>query len=445
MSSLPSGPRGAIRINLQVIRDPIGTVLRWRRQYGDPMTLPDVDGKPFLITGNPTAIRALFSAPPESFEPFGVDMLSLIVGDSSVLVLSGAQHTAMRRLLMPPFHGQRMRLYGQQLQELTRERTREFRPGTLLVAQDLMHAISLQAIIHLVFGVSAPEQVARAEKLVRDFRRAFTNPLLLLPILIPCLRHELCGIGPWGRLRRAIRALNGLFGEELARRRRDPAERTDILSLLMAARHEDGTPLGDPQICDQLLTLLLAGHSTTGDALAWAMYFLAREPQALDRLRSELAALGPDPEPEAVAKAPFLEAVCHETLRLRPPVPTVARRLSRPLQVAGYELPAGSGFGASILWAHNDPELFPEPERFRPERFLARTYSPFEFLPFGGGQRRCIGAAFALYEMKVVLATLLPRYRFELVSKKPVRAIQTTTLMPGAPIRMRVGALSRAP
>ncbi len=445
MTSLPSGPRGAIRINLQVIRDPIGSVLRWRQKYGDPMTLPDMNGKPFLITGNPAAIRTLFSAPPENFEPFGVDMLSLIVGDSSVLVLSGSQHTAMRKLLMPPFHGQRMRLYGQQLQELTRERTRELRPGSRVVAQDLMHAISLQAIIQLVFGVSAPEQVARAEKLVSDFRRAFTNPLLLLPILIPWLRHELGGLGPWGRLRRAIRALHGLFGEELAHRRRDPAERTDILSLLMAARHEDGTPLGDPQICDQLLTLLLAGHSTTGDALSWALYFLAREPQALGRLHTELAALGPDPEPEALAKAPFLEAVCNETLRLRPAVPTVARRLKGPMQAAGYELPTGSGLGASILWAHNNPETFPEPERFLPERFLTRTYSPFEFLPFGGGQRRCIGAAFALYEMKVVLSTLLQRFSFTLISKKPVRAIQTTTLMPGSPIRMLVGPPSGAP
>jgi cytochrome P450 len=437
MTTLPSGPRGALRINWQLIRDPIGSALRWRSQYGDPMTLPEMGGKPFLLTGRPDGLRALFSAAPDSFESFGADMLGLIVGDSSVLVLSGAAHAAMRKLLMPPFHGQRMRVYGQQIRDLTRKLTREFKPGTRFVAQELMHAISLQTIIELVFGVSSSEQAARAERLVGDFRRAFTNPLLLLPILVPWLRCERGGIGPWARLRRAIAALHDLFRDEIGRRQQDLGERTDILSLLLAARHEDGTALGEQQIFDQLLTLLLAGHSTTGDALAWALYFLAREPQALGRLRAELAALGPDAEPDALSRAPFLEAVCNETLRLRPAVPTVARRLRAPGHFLGHDLPVGSGVGGSILWAHNNPEVFPEPERFLPERFLGRTYAPYEFVPFGGGQRRCIGAAFALYEMKLVLSTLLQRTGFELVDPKPVRVIQTTTLSPRSPIRLR--------
>ncbi len=207
---------------------------------------------------------------------------------------------------------------------------------------------------------------------------------------------------------------------------------------------EDGTALADSQIFDQLQTLLLAGHSTTEDALAWALYFLAREPQALTRLQGELAELGPGAEPEALAPAPFLEAVCNETLRLRPALPAAARKLRSPLQVAGYDLPVGSTVGASILWVHHNPSVFPQSERFLPERFLQRSYSPFEFLPFGGGNRRCIGAAFALYEMKLVLGTLLQRFSFALASQKPIRLIQSTTLTPSTPIQLRIGAAKAA-
>lgn len=442
MTPLPRGPRGIFRINYQAMTDPIGTTLRWQREYGDTMSFPDLEGKGCLSTGAPAVIRTLFSAPPETFAPFSVDMLSCFVGDTSVLVLAGAQHAAMRRLLMPPFHGQRLRVYGQQIRELAMQNIRDFKPGTRFVAQQLMHAISLQTIIHLVFGVTEPERVACAQKRVADFRRAFSSPLIVLPILLRWLRRELWGIGPWARRRRSIRALHAFFGEEIARRRSERRERTDILSLLLAARHEDGSGLSDPEIYDQLITLLLAGHATTGDALAWALYFLAREPEARGRLQAELAALGSSPEPEALAKLPYLEAVCHETMRMRPSVPSVGRRLRGPLQFGGHELPAGYAVSASVLCAHNNPEIFPQPERFVPERFLDRTYSPFEFLPFGGGQRRCVGAAFAIYEMKLVLGTLLGQLDFELASKRPIRPVMTTTLMPSRPIQLRVRARS---
>lgn len=438
MDSLPHGPRSLLRVNLQSIFDPIGTAERLRSEYGDPISLPMPGGKPFLLTGSQAGIRAIFSAPPENLETFDEKALGAIVGSESLLALSGGRHAALRKLLLPPFHGQRMRVYGRQICALTREQTRDFKPGRLFIVQELMHAISLQTIIQLVFGVTAPERIAAVTKLIHEYRAAFSSPLLVFPILIPWLQREFWGVGPWARLQRSLRALRAFFAPELARCRGEGAVRTDILSLLVAARHEDGTGLSEPQIFDQLQTLLLAGHATTADTLAWALYFLAREPQVMKRLQAELAALGPDAEPETLAQLPFLEAVCQETLRLRPTISSAARRLRGPLHIAGYELPAGGYVGASILWAHNNPEVFPEPERFLPERFLHRTYSPFEFLPFGGGQRRCIGAAFAMYEMKLVLATLLQHFRFALVSAKPVRVVQRTTLVPSAPIRMIV-------
>lgn len=422
------------------MRDPVGLAMKWRRDYGDPMSVPGIDGRLILWTGKPEGIRAIFSAPPETFSSFGTDQLASVLGEASLLVLSGPRHSAMRKLLMPPFHGQRMRLYGRQIRELTLHQTREFRPGMRFVAQDLMHEISMQTIIQLVFGVTAPGRIERAVKVTGDFRHAF-NPsrmLFMLAVMFKWLRREFFGLGPWAALQRAIRALHAFVEEDIAERRARPAERTDILSLLMEARYEDGTAMSEREICEQLQTLLFAGHSTTAIALTWALYLLLREPKVMARLQEELAGLGPDAEPEALAKAPYLDAVCNETMRLRPLIGGVARRLRCPFSIAGYDLPAGMTVGASILWAHTNPEIFPEPERFLPERFLDRTFSPFEFLPFGGGNRRCIGAAFALYEMKIVLGTLLRHFSFELVTQKPVPVLQRDTLIPGSPIELIV-------
>jgi cytochrome P450 len=436
MNPLPKGPRGVIRVTLKQARDPIGTALRWRQEYGDPMSYPPFEGKPLLVVGNSSSIRTIFSAPPDSLEPIFVERLTAILGADTLLALSGAKHTAMRKLLMPPFHGQRMRLYGKQIRDITLEETRDFKPGSRFVAQELMHKISLQAIIRIVFGVTGAERVARTEKLVGEYRSAVARAVL--PIIVPWLRRNFWGFGPWARLQRALAALRVMIDEEIALRRADTSERNDILSLLLLARHEDGSALGDQQIFEQLLTLLFAGHSTTAMSLVWAFYRLLEEPQVLSRLQAELSALGPDCEPEALAKAPFLEAVCNETLRLYPAAAAAGRKLVRPMEIAGCELPAGSGAIVSILWAHYNPEVFPEPMRFMPERFIDRTYTPFEFLPFGGGSRRCIGAAFGLYEMKLVLGTLQQRFAFERASKKPIRVVQFVGLEPSSKVKLIV-------
>lgn len=446
MHTLPKGPRGVLRVTLAQARDPIGTVQRWRQQYGDPFAFPPYQGKPLLVCGTTAAIRQVMSLPPESVEPLFVERLAAVLGEGSLLVLRGGQHSAMRRLLMPPFHGQRMRLYGQTIRDITRDLTASLTPGTTFVAQDLMHQISLQVIIRLVFGVHGAEQVARTEALVQDYRKALAG--CVLPMLLPILRRSFWGVGPWARLLRMRHALRERIDEEIALRRTDsgPAaqagERTDILSLLLAARTEDGRGLDAPEIFDQLVTLLFAGHSTTAMSLVWALHRLLDEPAVLARLQAELSALGAEPDPEALAKAPYLEAVCHETLRMYPAAASAGRTLRAPLDIAGYSLPAGSGVIVSILLAHYNPEVFAEPTQFRPERFLERSYSPFEFLPFGGGNRRCIGAAFGLYEMKLVLGTLLQRFTFERTSMKPVRVRAFVGLEPQRPIRLAVRSLA---
>ena len=254
MATLPKGPTSNILVNMQGMLDPIGFTLRMRERYGDPMSGPKMNGKPVLATGSVEGLRSVFAVPPEALDQMLGESFAAAMGESSLFVLSGARHTAMRKLLMPPFHGQRMRLYGKQICDLALQHSRDLRPGLELVAQDLMHKISLQAIIHVVFGVTAPAEVARLEALLEALRKSFSLGLTIT-LVLPWLRREFGGFGPWARRQRAIQDLRSFLDPELARRRAEPEGRTDILSLLLEARQEDGTALNDQQIFEQLHTL----------------------------------------------------------------------------------------------------------------------------------------------------------------------------------------------
>ncbi len=418
---LPSGPRITPIQTYRFIRKPSELFLDCRARYGDPFTLPLPMGN-VVITGSPEGLREIFSADPSLFDSLGQLPLIPVVGENSLLLIGGQRHKRERKLLMPPFHGERMRAYGQLMRELTLRRSSTLlRPGTPLRAQDLTQAISLEVIIRAVFGIEEPERVRRYQEVLSAYLDSYT-PLLIAAVP---LRRSFGGVGPWARFQRHVAALDALLTEELATRRGHEAGHTDILSLLLAARDEDGQPMTDPELKDELRTLLIAGHETTALGMAWALHHLHHEPQTLQRLLEELAPLGPQPEPEALMKLPYLGAVCDESLRLHPIVIVVGRRTLAPFTLRGRELPPGTAIMGSIWLAHHDPATYPESQRFRPERFLERKFSPFEYLPFGGGARRCIGAAFALYEMRVVLGTLLATHRFSLAQgttpERPVR------------------------
>jgi cytochrome P450 len=266
----------------------------------------------------------------------------------------------------------------------------------------------------------------------------------MLALLRP-LQREFGGFGPFARFRRRKRAFDALVFEELAQRRRAASDGPDILHMMMAARRGDGSAMTDDELRDQLFFLLLAGHETSAVSLAWALYELHRCPAALDRLLAEIDALGPDPAPDALAALPYLDAVCQETLRIHPLLGFVPRLLRRTFELGGYRLPSGVQVGVGIGLVHGREDLYPEPSRFRPERFLERKFSPFEFLPFGGGARRCLGAAFALYEMKIVLALILHYHRLTLLEAGPVRHVMRNgPLGTGTGIRMRLDG-RRAP
>lgn len=394
--------------------DPYAFFARCKRRHGDPFGFR-LGGRLLVITGEPELARVIFSAEPDATRAFNPEHLAPLIGEHSLLILGGERHRRHRKLLTPPFHGQRMRSYGAIIRESTLRRAAAWRLGEPFVMQETAQAISLDVILRAVFGLRGEARTARFEHALLALMSALHPSLLFTRKL-----HVDLPLSPWRRFTRARELATALTREEIAARRGSPGG-DDILSLLLAARDEDGRGLADDEIVDELLTLLVAGHETTAIALAWAFYWLLRSPASLARLREELAGLGPDPDPEAIAAQPYLDAVCHEVLRLWPIIPMAPRILARPMQLGPHALQPGTAVAVGTTLIHEHPDLYPEPERFRPERFLERKFSPFEFTPFGGGNRRCIGAAFALYEMKQVLAALVPGPQLRLVSAQPLR------------------------
>lgn len=400
---------------VRYFRDPLGVMPAIAREHGDPFTLP---GKvPLVCTGDPAGIKAIYSADPEIFEPLSTD-LAVVLGAESLILIGGPAHRRKRALMMPPFQGARMRAYGETMRRLTELHTADWAPGQRVGAYETAQRISLHVILEAVFGVHDPDGRDELGRLLLELVEGF-SPLLAV---FPVLRRELLGMGPFAAFRRRQRAAYAKLDALIAAARRQGEPRDDILSLLVAARYEDGEPMTDEDVRDQLLLLVVAGHETTAISIAWALHALhqAEAIDVLERLRAELRSVGPQPQVEVLAKLPYLDAVCSETLRRYPLAPAPApRRLLRPLELPGYTLPAGVGVAAAIGVAHLREQSYPDPLRFWPERFLERKPSPFEFLPFGGGARRCLGAAMAAYELRIVLGTLIHRFGLRLASQRP--------------------------
>jgi cytochrome P450 len=432
--ALPAGPPSVLLSTARYLRDPYRTLLEGARRHGDPFRLPSFLG-PLVVTGDPEAARALFATDPDAFTAIGADLLGPVLGESSLLLLSGERHRAARKLQTPPFHGARMRAYGRLILDVAEAHTAPWPRDRPFDVHATMQTISLEVILQAVLGLGEPET-----------RRAFAAAVLrVVGALKPsfmyfrALRREMGGLSAWARFQRARARITALLTTELRARRADPRPREDILSLFMAARYDDGSALGDEELFPQVMNLIGAGHETTASSLAFALYHIHRTPEVRQRLQDELGALPAGPlDPEAAVQLPYLEAVCSEALRLDPVAPLIGRTLRRPLTLKGYELPAGVSIGIAIINIHRNPDLYPEPERFRPERFSGTTLAPSVYLPFGGGARRCLGAAFALYEMKLVLATVLRQPRLALVHDRPVRAtLRNTTVGPAGGILMR--------
>lgn len=370
-----------------------------------------------IILNHPDAARTLFALPPDHTMSFGNDIFAPFLGEQNILGMSGERHKQERKLLMPHFHGQRMRTYADVIQQVSREQLAKIPLNQPFALQKVTQAISLEVIIRAVFGLQSTEKVGEAVKAVVGLVESMTAPL----VFFPAIRRNFFGMGPWARFQKNKKALDSLLEAEIDRRRAHQELGDDILSLLVASQYEDGTPMDKNHIRDELNTLLFAGHETTAVMLAWTFFWLHKVPSTLEKLRAELKTAGPNATAEALSKLPYLEAICNETLRMYPIVPVTMRQLKVPVDVLGYQLPVGAKVAIGTGWVHMDPATYPEPETFRPERFLERTYGPHEFLPFGGGNRRCLGAAFAQYEMKLVIAQLLGGAEFRLTTNTPPR------------------------
>jgi cytochrome P450 len=398
-TGLPPGPRApAFAQTLAWALAPTWVMDRCARRLGEAFTLTfSPSGMKLVLISDPQDVKTLFTAPPEiAPSATGNSPIRPVMGERSVLVLTGAEHLRQRKLLLPPFHGERMREYEQTIVDATRADMASWPRGEPMRLQERTRAITLEVILRAVFGVEAERMDS-----MRAAIAGLLAPMNSVRMVWLALRRMSLE-RPTGAIGRALDQLDETIYAELARRRvqRDLAERTDILSLLMQARDEDGEPMTDEELRDELVTLLLAGHETTATSVAWAIERLVRHPQQLARLVAEIDA-GPD------GGERYATAVVNETLRVRPVVPIVARILSEDFELGGRMLPAGTRVMPSIYLTNRNPRVYDAPEEFRPERFLDDAPETFSWIPFGGGIRRCIGASFAQLEMKLMLRTML--------------------------------------
>jgi cytochrome P450 family 135 len=370
---------------------------------GDFFTLHPQTGRWIVVTSDPATIKEVFTGDPNLlYAGAGNIVLQPILGSRSVLLLDGPEHLRQRRLMLPSFHGERMRVYADVMRAAAERAISQWPRGRRFDVLPSMQAITLEVILRAVFGITEPERLKEMGGALRSVLDTVASRRRVLSLALTAGRTG--PLSPWGRFVAARRRADELLHAEIeARRREGDAERDDVLSLLLAARDEDGRALSDEELRDELMTLLVAGHETTATALAWTLERLARHPRALAGVAAEQRAGGEE----------LLDATIKETLRLRPVVPAVVRQLQAPMTFGGWDLPAGVHIGPSIYLLHRRADLYPDPLAFRPERFLERSYGTYEWIPFGGGVRRCLGASFALFEMRIVLATLLERVELQ--------------------------------
>jgi cytochrome P450 len=397
VAGLPPGPRAPALVQTLVWGlAPTWAMDRYARKLGDTFALTFwPSGLKLVLVSDPDAVKTVFTAPPEvAPSATGSSPLAPVMGHNSVLVLTGAEHMRQRKLLLPPFHGERMREYEDTIVQETRKNMAGWPLEQPMRLQERTRQITLAVILRAVFGVEA-ERMGPLRAAIDELLK----PMRTVAVLRVLLSRP-TGERPTGAIGQALDRLDALIYEEIANRRTqsDLEQRADILSLLMQARDEDGQAMSDEELRDELVTLLLAGHETTATAVAWAVERLVRHPQKLARLVAEIDARESDE---------YMTAVVNETLRVRPVVPLVARMLTQELEVGGYRLPAGTRVMPSIYSTNRSARVYEAPAEFRPERFLGSAPETFSWIPFGGGIRRCIGASFALLEMKLMLRTVL--------------------------------------
>jgi cytochrome P450 len=421
-AALPAGPRAPRAVQMAAwLARPLWFAEQCRSRYGDMFTV-NVEARPWVMLADPAAIREVFTAPADLMHAGDAnEILRPMLGPSSVLLLDGADHMHQRKLMLPAFHGRRLERYREIMVDATERALAGWPAGDAVSLRPHAQAITLEVIVRAVFGVEAGAAHDRLRELLAGVLDRLTRVRRMVLIAAAGPNHPRIV----ALFERELAAVDAELYRLISERRRDPAldSRDDVLSTLLLARDEDGRGLSDAELRDELMTLLVAGHETTANSLAWAFERLARTPGGLERVAED---------------AVYAEAAVRETLRLRPVIALVARRLTRDAEIGGRLLPEGAVLTPCILLVHRRPAIYPDPEAFRPERFLERPPGTYTWIPFGGGVRRCVGASFAEMEMQVVLRTIAQRVRLEAVGEpEPVRR-RAITLVPARGGEVRV-------
>jgi cytochrome P450 family 110 len=431
---------------IQWVADPVGYMETAARKYPDIFTSQIIGfGNVIVFLNEPQAIQQMLTNDRKQFSAPGElnGILKPILGDASMMMLDGDRHKKRRQLVMPAFHGSRMQNYGQLIFEIT---TKVFKNldanktiNSSFLVRDTMQDISLQIILQAVFGLYEGDRSQQLKRLMSQMTELFNSPLTSAALFFPSLQKDFGAWSPWGNFVRQKAQIDQLIYAEIAERRNshDP-NRTDILTMLLSASDEEGKGMTDLEVHDELLALLLAGHETTATAMSWALYWIHRLPDIKEKLLKELKTVEDPTDWMSIFRLPYLTAVCNETLRIHPvAMLTFPRVVVEPVELLGYKLEPNTIVIGCIYLVHHREELYPDAEQFKPERFLDRQFSPYEFMPFGGGVRRCVGEALAQFEMKIVLATILSNYDLELCDRKPVKPQRRgVTLAPAGGIKM---------
>ena len=413
--SLPPGPRAPAALQLLGTWTRPTATLRGLRRYGKRATIRLPFQPPFVVLSDPAEIKELFTAPPDAVHPGeGARILEPVIGRNSVILLDEQAHLSQRRLMLPAFHGERMQRLRGVMTEQAEHEVQSWPTGTPFALHGRLQKLTLEIILRAVFGLERGQRSSELRDLLTDVLAFGESPISVLPAMQRVLGWTSTQRRFQDRLQRADRLIFALIDERRAAANEnesadaDTPQGDDVLAMLLAARHEpqegeqEGAPMSDQELRDELVTALVAGHETTASQLAWAFERLAREPEVQARLIDELD--GGDSDD-------YLSAAITEILRLRPVLPNAEPRLTkRPIEIGGYRYPAGIVLLANAYLIHHDPDLYPEPEAFRPERFLDKQPGTYTWIPFGGGRRRCLGASFAIEEMKIVLRAVFERY-----------------------------------
>ncbi|MGF1541995.1 MAG: cytochrome P450 [Pleurocapsa sp.] len=450
MTAVPQLKKSSLHQRLQWIADPVKYMETAAKEYPDIFAADIIGGdRYYVFVHHPEAVEEIltndiFSTREESRQKFNATgkenaILKPLVGEASVIMLESDRHKQRRKLLLPPFHGKRMQVYSELICQLTTQIFARLTPGESFTARTLTQEISLQVILEAVYGLGNSDRHRELKQSITKMTDVFRSPLTSAFLFFPWLQKDLGGWSPWGNFLRQQKAIDRAIYQEIHQRQgeNDP-QGQDILSLMMSARDEVGQPMSDGELRDELKTLMFAGHETTATAMAWALYWMHRLPEVKQKLLAEIESLGSDPDPMAIPKLPYLDAVCKETLRIYPVgMLTFGRVVEQSTQLLGYKLQPGEVVVGCIYLMHHREDLYPQPKQFKPERFLEKQCSPYEFLPFGGGARRCIGEALAMLEMKLVIATILTRYQLQLASSRPeLLQRRGVTLAPQTGVKM---------